>query len=389
MEWGNALRTNDARILTTHVGSLPRSDEVVALLERREQGMGAIPEFGLITRDAVADIVNRQVAVGIDVVSDGETSKMSYATYVKDRLSGFSEEGSTEPGRPHLDLAPYPELRRKLALVSGNRRFRRVSCIGPVKYCGRDALNEDLANMKAAVAAAAPFDAFLNAASPGVVASFLPNRHYASHEAYVAAVAEAMREEYEAIVAAGFVLQIDCPDLAMSRHTAFQDLSDEQFLKRVQFHVEVLNGALAKIPSDRVRIHVCWGNYEGPHTHDVPLVKIAPIILGLKARAFSIEAANPRHEHEWTVWNEITLPADKILLPGVIDTSTNYVEHPDLVAQRIVRFVRLLGRERVLASTDCGFGTSAGYGKIDPEIAFLKLAALVEGAARASEQAWG
>jgi 5-methyltetrahydropteroyltriglutamate--homocysteine methyltransferase len=223
---------------------------------------------------------------------------------------------------------------------------------------------------------------------PGVVASFLPNRYYPSHEAYIEAVADALREEYEAIVAAGFVVQIDCPDLAMSRHTAFQDLSEEQFLKRAQFHVEVLNGALAHIQPDRVRVHVCWGNYEGPHTHDVALAKILKTVLGLKAQAFSIEAANPRHDHEWTLWKDIALPADKILLPGVIDTSTNYVEHPDLVAQRIARFASVLGRERVMASTDCGFGTSAGHGKIDPEIAFLKLAALVDGAARASGQLW-
>jgi len=383
------LRTSESRILTTHVGSLPRSAAALELLERREQDpRAALLQFGAVMRSAVADIVKRQVDIGIDAVSDGETSKISYATYVKDRLTGFSDEGSTEPVRPHLDLAPFPELRRKMALLTGARRFKRVTCVGPIAYRGRAALDEDLANMKAAVADAAPVDAFLNAASPGVVASFLPNQYYPSHEAYVAAVAAAMREEYEAIVAAGFVLQIDCPDLAMSRHTGFQDLSDEQFLGRAQFHLEALNSAIANIPPDRLRIHICWGNYEGPHTHDIALDKVLKIILGVKAQAISLEAANPRHEHEWTVWNEMTLPADKILLPGVIDTSTNYVEHPDLVAQRIVRFARLLGPDRVIASTDCGFGTAAGYGKIDPDIAFLKLAALVEGAARASDQLW-
>lgn len=383
------MQTSQSRILTTHVGSLPRSDEVVELLERREHDPhGALPQFAATMRKAVADIVRGQVDIGIDAVSDGETSKINYATYVRNRLTGFSDEGSTEPARPHLDLAPFPELRRKMALLTGSRRSKRVACIGPITYCGHAALAEDLANMKAAVAGAGPVDAFLNAASPGVVASFLPNQHYPSHEAYIDAVAAAMREEYEAIVAAGFVLQIDCPDLAMSRHTAFQELSEEQFVRRAQFHVEILNGALADIPPDNVRVHVCWGNYEGPHTHDVALAKILKILLGVKAKAFSIEAANPRHEHEWMLWKEIALPADKILLPGIIDTSTNYVEHPDLVAQRIVRFASLVGRERVIASTDCGFGTSAGYGKIDPEIAFLKLAALVEGAARASAQLW-
>ena len=233
-----------------------------------------------------------------------------------------------------------------------------------------------------------PVDAFLNAASPGVVASFLPNRYYPSHEAYVGAIAEAMREEYEAIVGAGFIIQIDCPDLAMSRHTAFQDQSEAEFVKRAQFHVEALNHALARIPPDMARVHVCWGNYEGPHTHDIDLMKISPVILGIKAQALSLEAANPRHEHEWAVWKDVKLPADKILMPGVIDTSTNYVEHPELVAQRIVRFAEVVGRDRIIACTDCGFGTSAGYGKLDPQIAFLKLGALVDGAARASKRLW-
>jgi 5-methyltetrahydropteroyltriglutamate--homocysteine methyltransferase len=242
--------------------------------------------------------------------------------------------------------------------------------------------------MRRATAAASPTEAFLNAASPGVVATFLPNQHYPTHEAYIEAVADAMRDEYAAIVAAGFVLQVDCPDLAMARHTAFQDLSEPDFLKRARFHVEALNHALADVPADRLRIHVCWGNYEGPHTHDVDLAKLATIILGVNATAFSIEAANPRHEHEWAVWKDIRLPDDKILLPGVVDTCTNYVEHPDLVAQRIIRFADVVGCERVIASSDCGFGTFAGYGKIDPEIAWLKLGSLVDGAARASKQLW-
>jgi 5-methyltetrahydropteroyltriglutamate--homocysteine methyltransferase len=383
------LKTSQDRILTTHVGSLPRGDAVVALLQRREQGVAVDPaEFDRVVRDAVADTVKRQVDSGIDVVSDGETSKISYSTYVTERLTGFSTEGPTETARPHLDLAPFPDFVRKMGLLTGPRPFKRVSCIGPVKVRDRTALESDLQNMQRATGAARPTDAFLNAASPGVVATFLPNRHYPTHEAYIAAVADAMRDEYEAIAKAGFVLQVDCPDLAMARHTAFQGLSEADFLKRAQFHVETLNHALAKIPADRLRIHVCWGNYEGPHTHDVDLAKLANIILGVNAQAFSIEAANPRHEHEWAVWKDIRLPDDKILLPGVVDTCTNYVEHPDLVAQRIVRFAEVVGRERVIASTDCGFGTFAGYGKIDPEIAWLKLGALVEGAARASRQLW-
>ncbi|MBO0764675.1 MAG: cobalamin-independent methionine synthase II family protein, partial [Hyphomicrobiaceae bacterium] len=369
--------------------SLPRRRTVVELLQKREKGAAVDPaEFNRVVGEAVTETVRRQVELGIDVVSDGETSKISYSTYVTGRLTGFSAEGSTETARPHLDLAPFPELRRKMALLTGPRPFKRVSCVGPVRVRDRTALHHDLDHMRRAVASARPTEAFLNAASPGVVATFLPNQYYPTHEAYIEAVAEAMREEYEAIPTADFVLQVDCPDLAMARHTAFQELSEADFLKRTQFHVETLNHALAKVPPDQLRIHVCWGNYEGPHTHDIDLAKLATIILGINARAFSIEAANPRHEHEWAVWTQIKLPDDRILLPGVVDTCTNYVEHPDLVAQRIIRFADIVGRERVIASTDCGFGTFAGYGKIDPEIAWLKLASLVEGAARASKHLW-
>ena len=383
------MKTSQDRILTTHVGSLPRTEAVVSLLEARENRKSFdTAVFDQAVHQAVHDIVKRQAEIGIDVVSDGETSKMSYATYVRDRLSGFSEEGSTETPRPHLDVAPFPDLQRKMALLTGPRRFKRVTCVGPIKVQNRDLLKADLANMRAAVDAVRPVDAFMNAASPGVVASFLPNAHYPSHDAYVEAVADAMREEYEAIVGAGFVLQVDCPDLAMSRHTGFQALSDGDFLKRTAFHIDVLNHALERVPADMVRIHICWGNYEGPHTHDIDLVKIADIVLRAKAKAVSLEMANPRHEHEWAVWKKIPLPDDKVLLPGVIDTSTNYVEHPDLVAERIVRLANVVGRERVIASTDCGFGTAAGHGKIDPGVAFLKLGALVEGAARASKQLW-
>jgi 5-methyltetrahydropteroyltriglutamate--homocysteine methyltransferase len=383
------LKTSRDRILTTHVGSLPRSQPVVDLLQRRESGADLDPsEFTEVTRHAVADIVKRQVDLGIDVVSDGETSKISYSTYVRDRLTGFSTEGPTETAKPHLDLAPFPDLRRKMALLTGPRPFKRVACVGPVKVRDRAALACDVENMRRAVAGAGPVDAFLNAASPGVVATFLPNQYYPTHEAYIEAVADAMRDEYETIAGAGFVLQVDCPDLAMARHTAFQDLSEAEFLKRAQFHVEALNHALAGVPSDQVRIHVCWGNYEGPHTHDVDLAKVLEIILGVKAQAVSIEAANPRHEHEWAIWKESKLPPDKILLPGVVDTCSNYVEHPDLVAQRLIRFAEVVGRERIIASTDCGFGTFAGYGKIDPDVAWLKLGSVVDGAARASKQLW-
>ena len=383
------MKTSNERILTTHVGSLPRSDAVLKLLEERE-GKVAYDSaaFDRTMRQAVADIVKRQVETGIDVVSDGETSKISYATYVHDRLAGFSEEGAPGPPKPHLDVAPFPDFRKKMALVTGAQRFKRVTCVGPIAYRDREALTRDLTNMRAAVDAAAPVEAFLTAASPGVVASFLPNRYYPSHQAYIEAIADAMREEYEAIVEAGFILQLDCPDLAMSRHTGFQDLTEAEFLKRAAFHVDVLNHALAKVPADRVRMHVCWGNYEGPHTHDIDFAKIAGIVLGAKPQGIAVEAANPRHAHEWAVWKDVKLPGDKVLLPGVIDTSTNYVEHPALVAERIVRFAEIVGRERVIANSDCGFGTAAGSGKLDPEIVFLKLGALVAGAAQASKELW-
>jgi 5-methyltetrahydropteroyltriglutamate--homocysteine methyltransferase len=383
------MQASRNRISTTHVGSLPRPEPVLELLEQRENRQPYNPAaFDRAMGQAVIDIVKRQADIGIDIVSDGETSKISYATYVRDRLSGFAEEGPTEAAKPHADLAPFPILRDKMAKLTGARRFKRVACVGPITVQDREALARDIANMRTAVDAARPAGAFLTAASPGVVASFLPNRYYPSHEAYVTAIAEAMREEYAAIAAAGLLLQIDCPDLAMSRHTAFQDLSEAEFLKRAAFHVEALNHALAGVPADRVRVHVCWGNYEGPHTHDIDLRKIVNIVFGAHAQGIAIEAANPRHAHEWTLWNEVALPDDKLLLPGVIDTSTNYVEHPALVAERIVRFAGAVGRERVIANTDCGFGTSAGHGKLDPDVVYLKLGALVEGAALASKELW-
>jgi 5-methyltetrahydropteroyltriglutamate--homocysteine methyltransferase len=383
------MKTSQDRILTTHVGSLPRSEAVFALLEAREGRKDFdADQFEGTIRQGVLDIVRRQVETGVDVVSDGETSKISYATYVHDRLAGFSDEGSPGPSKPHLDVAAFPDFRKKMAVFTGGQRFKRVACVGPIAVKDREALQRDLGNLRAAVDAAHPTEAFITAASPGVVASFLPNKYYPTHEAYIEAIADAMREEYAAIADARFVVQIDCPDLAMSRHTGFQDLSESDFIKRAAFHAEVLNHALDGVAPDRVRVHICWGNYEGPHTHDIDFAKIANIILGIRAQGIALEAANPRHAHEWAVWNDIKLPDDKILLPGVIDTSTNYVEHPALVAERIVRFAEIVGRERVIANSDCGFGTAAGTGKLDPEIVFLKLGALADGARLASKQLW-
>ena len=380
------MKLSTERILTSHVGSLPRPQSVVDLLFRKERGEPYdAAEFERTMRQAVADVVARQCAAGVDVVSDGEMSKIGYATYIQDRLSGF---GGHTDRKIALDLQDYPELRKKMAVLMGTQAFRRASCIGPVEVKDRAPLERDIAHFKAALAKSGAAEGFMNAASPGVVSAFQPNQYYPSHEAYVGAVADAMKEEYEAIVAAGFVLQVDCPDLAMARHTGFQDLSEAEFLKRAEQHVEALNHALANVPAEAVRMHICWGNYEGPHDHDIALDKVLGIVLKAKPQAISFEASNPRHEHEWVIWRDARLPDDKVLLPGVLDSSTNYVEHPELVAQRLVRFADIVGRERVIACSDCGFGTFAGYGKVDPEISYKKLMAMAEGARIASARLW-
>ena len=380
------MKTSSERILTTHVGSLPRPDDAVALLLRKDRGEAYDQaEFDRVMRRAVADIVKRQVEIGLDVVSDGETSKIGYATYIKDRFNGFG--GDFTP-KPHLDLADHPEFRKRMTAFLGSQTFRRLTCIAQVSIKDRNAAKFDVENFRSALASSSATEGFLNAASPGVVSSFQPNRYYPSHEAYIEALVAVLQPEYEAIANAGLLLQIDCPDVAMSRHTGFQDLSEADFLKRAAFDIEALNHALANVPANQVRVHVCWGNYEGPHDHDIALEKILPIVLRAKAQAISFEAANPRHEHEWVVWRDAKLPDDKILIPGVLDSSSNYVEHPELVAQRIERFADAVGRERVIAGTDCGFGTFAAYSKVDPAIAFKKLRALAQGAAIASKRLW-
>jgi 5-methyltetrahydropteroyltriglutamate--homocysteine methyltransferase len=380
------MKTSSERILTTHVGSLPRPDDAVALLLRKDRGEAYDQaEFDRVMRRAVADIVKRQVEIGLDVVSDGETSKIGYATYIKDRFNGFG--GDFTP-KPHLDLADHPEFRKRMTAFLGSQTFRRLTCIAPVSIKDRNAAKFDVENFRSALAFSSATEGFLNAASPGVVSSFQPNRYYPSHEAYIEALVAVLQPEYEAIANAGLLLQIDCPDVAMSRHTGFQDLSEADFLKRAAFDIEALNHALANVPANQVRVHVCWGNYEGPHDHDIALEKILPIVLRAKAQAISFESANPRHEHEWVVWRDAKLPDDKILIPGVLDSSSNYVEHPELVAQRIERFADAVGRERVIAGTDCGFGTFAAYSKVDPAIAFKKLRALAQGAAIASKRLW-
>ncbi len=367
-------------IKTTHVGSLPRGDELTPLLLARDAGKPYdAAEFDRVVSAAVADAVQQQVAAGVSIVSDGELGKVGYSTYMIERLSGF---GGHTDRKPAADLAEVPDLAKKLSAIMGSQEFVRASCIDEVKLITLEPLHDDIRRFRAALDAhAAPdTEAFMNAASPGLITAFQVNRFYPSHEAYLAALVDAMREEYETIVDAGFYLQLDCPDLAMSRHTGYQDATEEEFLKIAAANVEALNAATANIPPERMRMHVCWGNYEGPHDHDIALEKVIDIVIKARPATVLFEAANPRHEHEWKVWKDAKLPDWKILAPGMIATCSNYVEHPELIAQRIERFADIVGADRVVASTDCGFGTFAGYGKIDPIVTWRKLRNLREGA---------
>jgi 5-methyltetrahydropteroyltriglutamate--homocysteine methyltransferase len=382
------MKISTERILTTHVGSLPRSGDVVQLLYKKDGGEPYDrTDFDAAVASGVAEVVAKQVEAGVDIVSDGETSKIGYSTYIKDRLSGFAGH---HPRPPHLDLAPYPELREALGRMLGKQSFKRAACVGPIELVDRAAVHTDLANLEAALAAhgANVTEAFVNAASPGVISAFQSNRYYASHDAYVDAIAAAMKPEYDAIVAAGFILQLDCPDLAMARHTGFQELTEAEFLARAEYQVEALNHALRDIPAERSRMHICWGNYEGPHDHDIPLEKILGVVLKAKPAGILFEAANPRHRHEWAVWRDARLPEDKVLIPGCVSSTSNYVEHPRLIAEQLCQYAGIVGRERVIAGTDCGFGSFAGYSRVDPAIAYKKLRALAEGAALATDRLW-
>jgi len=366
-------------IAVSHVGSLPRGPELTPLLIARDHGGPYdAAEFDRVVQAAVDEAVARQVAAGVTILSDGELGKVGYSTYMIERLEGF---GGHTDRVPAADLAPLPDLRKKLAAIMGSQEFTRASCISRVRLVNLQPLHDDIRRFRTALDRHGKgARAFMNAASPGLITAFQKNAYYPSHEAYLADLVDAMRPEYEAIVAAGFELQLDCPDLAMSRHTGYQDLSDEAFLKVAAANVEALNAATANIPADRMRMHVCWGNYEGPHDHDIPLARVIDVVLKARPATILFEGANPRHEHEWTVWRDTAIPDDKILAPGLIDSCSNYLEHPELIAQRIERFVPIVGADRVVASTDCGFGTFAGYGKIDPIVAWQKLAALSEGA---------
>ena len=376
------------RIPTTHAGSLPRSAELLELLAARQAGRaGAADAFAARVRDEVAAVVQRQVDAGIDMVGDGELSKASYSSYVTERLSGFG--GEARARRSARDLQDYPRYGRRLVETGGTvPAVATRACVAPVAPADRAPLDADLDNFRRAVERAKPPAAFLSAASPGVIAIFLENRHYSGHDAYVAALADAMRDEYEAIVDAGFVLQIDAPDLAMGRHLMFKDADEAAFRRAAAMQVEAINHATANIAPERMRLHLCWGNYQGPHHCDIPLERILDIVLKARPALISLEGANPRHEFEWTVFRDVPLPDDKALIPGVIDSTSNFIEHPETVAQRICRYAGVVGRERVIAGSDCGFSTFAGLPNVDPDIAWAKIDALAEGAARASDALW-
>ncbi|AFO92410.1 epoxyalkane--coenzyme M transferase [Phaeobacter inhibens] len=374
-------------VKTTHVGSLPRSQDVVDFIFARERQQSFDQaDFDACMRAAVSDTVKKQVAAGIDIVSDGETSKISYATYVKDRYTGFSGDS---PRNAPADLKMFPGFLKRLADDGGTPQYARPMCTGEVRSKGQGELEKDIANLKSAMAEHGADRGFMNAASPGVISLFLQNDHYPTREAYLAALADAMKTEYETIVGAGLDLQLDCPDLALSRHMLFTELSDDEFVKVAQMHVEALNHALSDVPAEKVRVHICWGNYEGPHCCDISMEKVFAPLMATKARYVLFETSNPRHAHEWTVFRDrkAQIPDDKVLVPGVVDTTTNFVEHPEVVAQRIERFTDILGQDRVIAGSDCGFGTFAGFGAVDPDIAYAKLSALSEGAKLAAERA--
>lgn len=372
------------RILTTHVGSLPRSKAVTDLVFEHENGeITDWDTFNQVIGDAVADVVRKQVNAGIDLVSDGEMSKISYATYIKDRITGF--EGDS-PRTPPSDLEEFPGFLERQASSGGTPSYKRPCCVAPIEVKSMQPLEDDLSNFKNALTGQTVTDGFMNAASPGVIALFQPDKHYKDHEKYLIALADAMKAEYEAIVNAGFILQLDSPDLGLGRHMMFKGREDSEYQALANLHVDALNHALQNVPADRVRMHICWGNYEGPHHHDAPMELVLPIALKAKPQGLLFENSNPRHAHEWTVFDEMDLPEDKVLIPGVIDSTTNFVEHPELVSQRILRFTEIVGSERVIAGTDCGFSTFAGFGAVDEDIVYAKLASLSEGAALASSK---
>ena len=378
------MKRSTERFLTTHTGSLPRPEDLIRTMFAKEEGV-PVDAVALTARirAAVAEAVGKQAAAGIAVVNDGEMSKPSYATYVKDRLTGFG--GASHPLQ-YQDLVDFPGMARRVFGDPGRARRKTPACTGPIAVRDPAAASADADALRAALAGVTAEEGFMSAASPGVISLFFKNEHYPSHETYLFAIAEAMRHEYEAVARAGFVLQIDCPDLAMGRHIQYAGLSTEEFRKAARLHIEALNHALANVPADQARVHLCWGNYEGPHHYDVPLADILDVVFTARPNGISFEASNPRHAHEWRVFERIKPPAGKVLIPGVIDSTTNFIEHPELVSERIGRYATLLGRDNVIAGTDCGFGTWVGQSAVDPDIVWAKLAALAEGARLASRE---
>ena len=375
------MEVNLKKISVTHVGSLPRKQEVVDFIFARENNQKYNQDdFDNVMNKAVLETVKKQVNSGVDIVSDGETSKISYATYVKDRYNGFSGDS---PRNPPADLKLFPSFLKRLADDGGTPTYARPMCTDRVSSKGQVDLNKDIFNLKTAMKICNVSKGFMNAASPGVISLFLQNQFYSSREEYLAALADVMKTEYETIIGSGLYLQLDCPDLALSRHMLFNDLSDDEFLKIAVLHIETLNYALRDIPEEKVRVHICWGNYEGPHCCDIDMNKVFSTLMKAKAQFLLFETSNPRHAHEWEVFKnrKSEIPDNKILVPGVVDTTTNFIEHPELVRQRIERFINIVGEDRVVAGTDCGFGTFAGFGAVDPEIAYAKLNTLSEGAA--------
>jgi 5-methyltetrahydropteroyltriglutamate--homocysteine methyltransferase len=381
------MKRSTERFLTTHTGSLPRPADLIRMMYAKEEGVPVDrAALGARIAAAVEEVVRKQAAAGIDVINDGEMSKPSYATYVKDRLNGFGGAGNTFV---YQDLADYPNLAKRVFGDPGRSRRKTPGCNAPIGVRDAQAAPNDAANLTAALQAVNAEEGFLSAASPGVIGLFFRNEHYPSQEAYLFAIADAMRHEYETIARAGIVLQLDCPDLAMGRHIQYANLGLDEFRKQARLHVEALNYAVAGIPPEQLRLHLCWGNYPGPHHCDVPLADIIDIVLLARPAAISFEAANPRHAHEWTVFERVKLPAGKVLIPGVLESKTNFIEHPELVAQRIGRYAKLVGRENVIAGTDCGYGTWVGQAAVDPDVVWAKLAAMAEGARIASREFWG
>ena len=371
------------KIKTTHVGSLPRSKDLSELLFKKDKKENInLDLFDQIVKRDVKNIVKKQIDIGIDSISDGEMSKISYATYVKDRIDGFS--GESERKAPK-DLDDYPSFKERIARTGGTPTYVRPCCTGNLKIKDKLQLTKDIKNFKEILNQNKHNEAFLNAASPGVISSFLPNKYYKNDDEYLEKLSKIMQNEYEEITSSGIQLQLDCPDLALARHMTFKNLTEEEFLKRAEKQIECLNESIKNIDASKIRIHICWGNYEGPHTHDISLEKIMPIALKANVKYYLIESSNPRHSHEWKVFEKLKVPNDKVIVPGVIDSTTNFVEHPEVVKDRIVQFSNVIDKENLMAGTDCGFSTFAGFGNIDENIAYKKLESLVRGAELASK----